>query len=421
MSFKFFCTDCGQKIEAETEHIGQNVYCPNCGILLAVDAPKPIQRLENTDINKSWHYLSCNKTLGPFDENIIVKLIKEGEINGDTYVWCSDMNDWDLACKTSLNKNFTKQRIDGCKIQNTTHKISKIFNNKFIFQRKTILGGIKTNITRYNKYTHFLIGIVLFFVIGSLLLVNSGRNSDDSYKYIAEVNKQFEDFQRKTNPNDPDFGVKLLAAYKNISEMPEFDKCPNDYKLCSHELLELISKLSEIRYQAVSDESLTLVSQICNKIKELKHISLKYDTSSKKPDLSEFFRECVQADNEFNKSQSDHGFNLGDLELYVKSLHIIQEHNKFLGTPKEVVISFNNYVNAVEEMINYTKSVPSYEYEDFVKMINNNMHGIYDPNNARFGSEFKKIGKKWQESWESFLLVAGRHDDELKSLLNHRN
>ena len=70
-------------------------------------------------------------------------------------------------------------------------------------------------------------------------------------------------------------------------------------------------------------------------------------------------------------------------------------------------------------MLDYSKSVPSYKYPDFVKTINNNIHGIYDSDN-QYNNVLKKIGKDWKESWNSFLLVAGKHDDELQYQLNHR-
>jgi len=56
MAFNIFCTNCGQKLEAEDEHIGHEVPCPKCERPFIVSHPNKdnseLTKAQETKVNK---------------------------------------------------------------------------------------------------------------------------------------------------------------------------------------------------------------------------------------------------------------------------------------------------------------------------------------------------------------------------------
>ena len=44
--------------------------------------------------DQKWYYVYRNRTVGPFSEEVMIKKIHEGEIEGESYVWREGFRDW---------------------------------------------------------------------------------------------------------------------------------------------------------------------------------------------------------------------------------------------------------------------------------------------------------------------------------------
>lgn len=49
---------------------------------------------ENEEEDQKWYYVYRNRTVGPFSEEVIIKKIHEGEIEGESYIWREGFRDW---------------------------------------------------------------------------------------------------------------------------------------------------------------------------------------------------------------------------------------------------------------------------------------------------------------------------------------
>ena len=108
MSFKFHCTNCGQKIEAEAEHIGQNVSCPSCSQLMLVPTPSDTSDHTPPPLEVvNWHYELDGQPTGPVTEHEIKGQVAAGKITASTRVWTKGMTGWVNAGETSLRGLFS--------------------------------------------------------------------------------------------------------------------------------------------------------------------------------------------------------------------------------------------------------------------------------------------------------------------------
>jgi DNA-directed RNA polymerase subunit RPC12/RpoP len=107
MSFKFHCTNCGQKVEAEAEHIGQNMSCPSCSQSLIVTAPSDTADHTPPPLEVvNWHYELDGNPTGPVPEHQIKEFIAAGKITRTTRVWCKGMTGWVNAQDSRLRVLF---------------------------------------------------------------------------------------------------------------------------------------------------------------------------------------------------------------------------------------------------------------------------------------------------------------------------
>ena len=125
MSFKFHCTNCGQKVEAEAEHIGQNMSCPSCSQSLIVTAPSDTADHTPPPLEVvNWHYELDGNPTGPVPENQIKEFIAAGKITRTTRVWCKGMTSWTNAGETSLKGLFPASgSYSADQIKNTAKKL----------------------------------------------------------------------------------------------------------------------------------------------------------------------------------------------------------------------------------------------------------------------------------------------------------
>jgi len=108
MSFKFHCTNCGQKVEAEAEHIGQNMSCPSCSQSLIVTAPSDTADHTPPPLEVvNWHYELDGNPTGPVTEHEIKGQVAAAKITASTRVWTKGMTGWVNAGETSLRGLFS--------------------------------------------------------------------------------------------------------------------------------------------------------------------------------------------------------------------------------------------------------------------------------------------------------------------------
>lgn len=89
-----YCPHCGKEIKTD------GAFCPYCGKQL--DEEYQNKEQNKTDAgseNLQWFYVIGSDKFGPVDLNEIKRLIKEGHITRETYVWNNQMRDWTEACR----------------------------------------------------------------------------------------------------------------------------------------------------------------------------------------------------------------------------------------------------------------------------------------------------------------------------------
>ena len=108
MPFKFHCSNCGQKIEADAEHIGQNVSCPSCSQLMLVPTPSDTSDHTPPPLEVvNWHYELDGQPTGPVTEHEIKGQVAAAKITASTRVWTKGMTGWVTAGETSLRGLFS--------------------------------------------------------------------------------------------------------------------------------------------------------------------------------------------------------------------------------------------------------------------------------------------------------------------------
>jgi len=243
MVIKFYCTNCGQKLSAEDDQKGTKILCPQCSAEIVV--PVRTASCESKDVqNQStwWYYTLNNQQQGPVDEQVAITLIKSGVLTKETQVWTDGMTEWQQVGYTKLQRYFFNRPIVNKshppysnsfdqRLIRILHKFYRLCGDAITEWGKTASSKLHLNYT--NKISR-KITIVLFVILALFFIfLSSGgdrSNSKGPNYYVIGISRQLRDFQASANPNDPEFGLKLILFEKEIRRSSDFSHCPKDYK-----------------------------------------------------------------------------------------------------------------------------------------------------------------------------------------------
>jgi len=240
---KFYCTNCGQKLSAEDDQKGTKILCPQCSAAIVV--PVRTASCNSTSVQNQttwWYYTLNNQQQGPVDEQVAITLIKSGVLSKETQVWTDGMAEWQEAGYTKLQRYFLNRPI----LNKSDPTYSNSFDQRLIrilhrFYRVWGDANAEWGKTASSKlHLHFInkssrkITIVLFVILALFFIfLSSGvdrSNSKGPNYYVIGISRKLRDFQASANPNDPEFGLKLILFEKEIQRSSDFSRCPKDYK-----------------------------------------------------------------------------------------------------------------------------------------------------------------------------------------------
>jgi DNA-directed RNA polymerase subunit RPC12/RpoP len=242
MSFKFYCSNCGQKLEAEELHIGSIMNCPSCSHPLEI--PKPTTTANSTppplgDVN--WHYELDGQAIGPVSECEIQKLVAAGKITSFTRVWTKGMSVWVNACDSSLNKLLPSSNLFGVHTVDSLTGSIAVFFNKLLHAESEI--KIKVNKILSNIYSKskgkgrsknillkktILAVIALIVILFFAVILSSGNRDPHVYAVASDISKCIAPL--KNNSDIKSSFIQMNDDLIAIRNSKEYSLCPDDYK-----------------------------------------------------------------------------------------------------------------------------------------------------------------------------------------------
>jgi GYF domain 2 len=267
MEIKFYCTKCGIKLSVDDCQVIDEVQCPSCGCLVSVSKPKS----QNQNISPQqlclWFYYLNEQQQGPVDEKVAITLIKSEVIKRDTLVWTNGITEWREAGNTKLHCYFPiKQHFidiekahfsffDHRLIRNL-HKLYKIWLDAIGKWEKMEASNLHLNFSNkiFRKIT--IIAFFAFIVLFSLLShAPEISNPKGTNSYVIGISRQLRSFQTSVDPNDPEFGLKLILFEKQIQKSSDFSRCPRDYQKKFNACLDAYQSAGAMIYSGQNSQS----------------------------------------------------------------------------------------------------------------------------------------------------------------------
>lgn len=273
MSFKFHCTHCGQKLEAEEGYEGKQVSCPSCSNTFVVpcssdtadSSPPPLEI-------RVWHFESDGLPQEPVPEHQIKNLISSGKITRTTRVWTKGMSSWINAENTGLSSYFNQASKPELKYANDLLKeVINQANNTLITLIKIISDFRRKKVSKENmlrlptSFKFRILGFAAIIVILIVLFTGSANN------HVITVQNEVAVLCEKTFSGHPEdikeSFVSLADGINIIKKTDEFTRCPEDYKNAYYKLQTSVDLLKQSINSVPTDAVGTIGTAFVNAMK----------------------------------------------------------------------------------------------------------------------------------------------------------
>jgi uncharacterized Zn finger protein (UPF0148 family) len=109
-----FCPNCGSKMEEESldeivdsiQEASQELTGKADETIVEAEVVETQEEKEEPKAKEVWYYVANNESVGPYSKAQMEALLASGAINGNTYVWKTGMENWELLKNTELQPAY---------------------------------------------------------------------------------------------------------------------------------------------------------------------------------------------------------------------------------------------------------------------------------------------------------------------------
>ena len=159
MPFKFHCGFCQQRLEVEDDQVGQMLPCPTCSITIEVPNLTTLENSPSVSPSELITISRDGETNGPFTQEQIQLLIREGKFTIADYAWREGEADW-KTLSDLLGNNFppvapTRIYVGNLPFDATEADLQSLFIIVAPVVNSEICRNPKTNRSKGFGFVHF--------------------------------------------------------------------------------------------------------------------------------------------------------------------------------------------------------------------------------------------------------------------------
>jgi len=97
------CSSCGKQFRVSSDMAGKKARCP-CGNV--IDVPRPPS---SDELARKWYYAKQGERYGPVPQSRLARLLRDGELGPEDYVWTKGMTEWRPAREVKQFQEILQQ------------------------------------------------------------------------------------------------------------------------------------------------------------------------------------------------------------------------------------------------------------------------------------------------------------------------